>query len=145
MKIILILLIIITTQLFSASISNKNFGNAIVSEIISIYDGDTFRANIKNYPKIIGERMSIRINGIDTPEIRGKCKKEKQLALKAKQATVKALRNAKIIELKNMKRDKYFRILADVYTDNKDIGQLLIDNNLAVKYDGGTKVKDWCK
>ena len=44
-----------------------------------------------------------------------------------------------------MKRGKYFRIVADVYTDNKSVGQLLIDKDLAVKYDGGTKVKNWCK
>jgi micrococcal nuclease len=141
----LIILLLISSQLFSASLSNKNYGTAIVDEVTSIYDGDTFRANIKGYPQIVGNRMSIRINGIDTPEMRGKCQKEKELARKAKQITVKALRGAKTIKLKNMKRGKYFRIVADVYTDNRSVGQLLINSGLAVKYDGGTKVMNWCK
>lgn len=48
--------------------------------------------------------MSIRLNGLDTPEIRGKCAKEKKLAKKAKQLTVTTLKNANLIELRNIKR-----------------------------------------
>jgi micrococcal nuclease len=55
------------------------------------------------------------------------------------------LKNAKVIELKNMKRGKYFRIVADVYYDGKNLAEILIKNKLAVKYDGGTKTKDWSK
>ena len=116
-----------------------------VDKVTSIYDGDTFRANIKGYPNIIGKSISIRINGIDTPEIKCKCKKEKQLSQKAKQFTINILRSAKIIVLKNLKRGKYFRIIADVYADDKNLAQELIKNNLAVIYNGDTKIKDWCK
>jgi endonuclease YncB( thermonuclease family) len=49
------------------------------------------------------------------------------------------------IELKNMQRGKYFRIVADVHVDDKNLADMLIENNLAVRYDGGTKIKDWCK
>jgi micrococcal nuclease len=62
---------------FHASTKDKNFGNATILEVTSIYDGDTFRANIEGFPAVIGESMSIRINAIDTPELRGKCDKEK--------------------------------------------------------------------
>jgi endonuclease YncB( thermonuclease family) len=44
-----------------------------------------------------------------------------------------------------MQRGKYFRIVADVYADNQSLADELIKNNLAVRYNGGTKVKDWCK
>jgi micrococcal nuclease len=104
--------------------------------VISIYDGDSFRANIKDYPPIVGEHMAIRINGIDTPELRGKCEKEKQLARKAKQFTVKHLRAAKSITLKNIKRGKYFRLIADVYIDGSSLGDLLLQHEHAVKYRG---------
>ena len=125
---------------FSAE-KDKTYGNVVVSEITSIYDGDTFRCNIKGYPAIIGERMSIRINGIDTPEMKGKGvdEKEKALARKAKQFTVEKLRGAKKIELRNMKRGMYFRILADVYIDGKSLAKMLIKAKFAVAYDGGTK------
>ena len=42
------------------------------------YDGDTCYVIIKALPKKL-EKMSIRILGIDTPEIRGKCAEEKEL------------------------------------------------------------------
>ena len=63
-----------------------------VDEITSIYDADTFRVTIQNYPAVIGERISIRVLGVDAPEMRGKCKQEKELARLAKQFTVKHLR-----------------------------------------------------
>lgn len=140
-----IFILILALNLHAESLANKTYGSVYISEVTSIYDGDTFRANIKDFPDLLGYRIGIRINGIDTPEIRGKCKQEKQLAYKAKELTVVTLRNAKKIELRNMKRGKYFRIVADVYADGKSIAKKLIDNKLAVKYDGGTKTKDWCK
>ena len=88
--------------------------------------------------------MSIRINGIDTPEIKAHCEKEKILARAAKKVTVSLLRNAHKIELRNIRRGKYFRLIADVYVDGKPISNELIKNNLAVSYYGGYK-KDWCE
>lgn len=137
--------IVLIFMLFTLLSAKDNFGNIIVDEVTSIYDGDTFRVNISSYPAIAGSRVPVRINAIDAPELRGKCKKEKELARKAKQFTVTALRNAKKIELKNMQRGKYFRIVADVYVDNYNLADKLIHDNLAVAYDGGTKMKDWCK
>jgi micrococcal nuclease len=140
-KIILMLTTISLT--FDVSAKNKNYGNAKVLEVTSIYDGDTFRANLRGYPAIIGEHMAIRINGIDTPELRGKCEAEKQLARKAKQFTVEHLRAAKNITLKNIKRGKYFRLIADVYVDGISLGELLIKYKHAVIYQGKAK-KTWC-
>jgi len=142
-KIFLILISLISLQ--AQSLKDINYGNIKIDEVTSIYDGDTFTVNIRAYPNIIGERISIRVNGIDAPEIRGKCAKEKELARTAKQLTVSTLRSADTIELHNMQRDKYFRIVADVYADDKNLAKILIENNLAVPYDGGTKLKDWCK
>jgi len=138
--------IVLISLLFIGSlVAKQNYGSITVDEVISIYDGDTFRVNINSYPPIIGKKMSIRLNGVDTPEIKGKCTKEKTLARKAKQLTVSTLRGAKKVELRNMQKGKYFRIVADVYADNKSLADILIKNHLAVKYDGGRKIKDWCK
>lgn len=144
MKKFIILLMFVST-VNAESIKNKNHGTLLVSEVTSIYDGDTFRVNIKGMHSLIGERISIRISGIDTPEIRTKCAKEKALAQQAKKLTVSLLRSAKVIELRNVKRGKYFRIIADVYADNKNISEILISSGLAVAYHGGTKSENWCK
>lgn len=122
----------------------KTYGSATVDEVTSIYDGDTFRVNIKGWPDVVGHRIPIRVNGIDTPEMRGKCQSEKDQARLAKQFTVQALRSAKTIELRNIKRGKYFRLVADVYTDGKSLAEGLINKQFAVRYDGGTKI-NWCE
>ena len=56
------------------------YGMAIVSKVISVYDGDTFRVNIDSLPAIVGKNITVRLNGVDTPEIKGKCQHEKDLA-----------------------------------------------------------------
>ena len=56
----------------------------MVKEITSIYDADTFRVNIEGYPPIIGERIPVRVLGIDAPELRGKCESEKIKARESK-------------------------------------------------------------
>lgn len=122
----------------------KTYGDVRVSAVSTVYDGDTFYVTIKGWPPIIGSHISVRVKGIDTPEIKGQCTKEIQQARKAKQFTVSFLRNAKSIQLKNMTRDKYFRINADVYADNKNLAEALMDNGLAVEYKGKKK-QNWCR
>jgi len=140
LRIIILFLISLTA---SASFKDKIYGSVFVSEVTSIYDADTFRVNIKGYPPVIGEHMSIRVLGVDAPEIRGKCKAEKQKARNAKQFTVHALRSAKVIELRDIKRGKYFRLLADVYIDGKSLSNQLIKAGHARVYNGG-KRGGWC-
>lgn len=124
--------------------SATTYGNVQVSEIRSIYDGDTFRVDIEDWPAIIGEHVSVRVGGADTPEMRGKCQKEKELARQAKKFTAAKLRKANVVELRSIKRGKYFRIVADVYVDGVSLARQLIESNLAVPYDGGIK-SNWCK
>ena len=124
--------------------SAKDYGNATVSKVTSIYDADTFRVNLDGFSPIIGERIPVRLLGVDTPEIKGKCESEKALARQAKQFTVKALRSARTIELRNIQRGKYFRILANVYVDGKNLADALIKAGHARSYDGGKRL-GWCK
>jgi micrococcal nuclease len=85
-----------------------------------------------------------QLKGVDTPEMKGGCEQEIQLARKAKQFTVSFLRNSKKIELRNITRDKYFRIDSDVFGDGKYLAQELIKNGLGRKYFGSTK-SNWCE
>ena len=93
---------------------------------------------------IIGEKISIRVNGIDTPEIRGKCEKEKYDAQQAQQMVADILKDAEQIVLRNMERGKYFRIAADVIVDGENLADMLIEAGVAVRYDGGKKTHKWC-
>ncbi|WP_353981673.1 thermonuclease family protein [Salinicola endophyticus] len=120
-----------------------DYGSASVARVTSIYDGDTFRADIDGCPPIIGERVPIRVRGVDTPEMRGHCEREKRLARQAKQFTVATLRGAQHIELKEIDRGKYFRLVAKVVADGQDLATALIAAGLGRPYQGGTR-QGWC-
>jgi len=120
------------------------YGTVTVSKVNSVYDGDTFRVDINSLPPIVGKNIAIRVNGVDTPEIRGKCQYEKNLALKARDFVRDKLSNAKEIKLTNLQRGKYFRVVANVVVDGVSLEQELLDNKLAYRYDGGRKLS-WCE
>jgi len=117
----------------------KTYGNVTVSRVVSVYDGDTITVDIDGYPPIIGQSISVRIFGIDTPEIKSKNPKETALAEQVRDYVQDLLSKAKTVELRNIQKDKYFRILAEVYVDGQSIADLLIQKGYAVPYDGGTK------
>ncbi len=112
--------------------AKPQYGTVTVSKVISAYDGDTFRVNIASLPPIVGKNIPIRVNGVDTPEIRGKCQYEKNLALKARDFVRGKLVNAKEIKLTNLQRGKYFRVVANVLVDGVSLEQELLDNELTV-------------
>ena len=128
---------------FSSVQAAPEYGTVIVSKVISVYDGDTFRVDIDSLPPIVGKNIPIRLNGVDTPEIRGKCKYEKDLAIKARDFVRNKLANAKEIKLNNLQRGKYFRVVANVIVDGVSLEQELLDNELAYNYTGGKK-SSWC-
>jgi len=112
-----------------------------IGKVVKVYDGDTITIASKlpseDFPIY---RFSVRLNGIDSAEIKGKTKNEKEIAIKARDA-LHELIFGKIVHLKNISTEKYGRILADVYLDELDINKWMLDNNYAVPYDGGTKIR----
>ena len=133
----------LVVYLISSAQAAPQYGTVTVSKVISVYDGDTFRVNIDSLPPIVGKNIAIRVNGVDTPEIRGKCQYEKDLALEARDFVRGKLANAKEIKLTNLQRGKYFRVVANVVVDGVSLELELLDNGLAYEYSGGKKV-GWC-
>jgi len=125
--------------------AKQKFGDYEGAIYVRNYDGDTITFNLPNLHPIIGKKIRVRLNGIDTPEIKGKCDKEKYDAEQAQGIVEEFLKDAERIDLKNMGRGKYFRIVADVYADGENLAEALIDSGMAVKYDGGKKNARWCE
>ncbi len=113
-------------------------------QFVRAYDADTITVNIPYVHPLLGHQIGVRILGIDAPEIRGKCLVEKEKALIARDYVRQIMKNAKKIDLMDISRDRYFRILAKVRVDGLDIGNALIRKGYAVPYDGKSKRKDWC-
>lgn len=109
--------------------------------VIKVYDGDTITIATK-LPLIDDEnyyRFSVRLRGIDTPEMKTSNEDEKEIALLAKEY-VKNLVYNKTVQLQDIEYDKYGRLLSNVYYNETNISTFLLEKRLALAYDGGTKV-----
>lgn len=117
--------------------------------VIKVYDADTITISSKlPYDESPMYRLSVRLNGIDAPEIKGKgvSDEEKEAAKQARDFVSDLVLN-KYVRLENIANEKYGRILADVYIGDIYLNDLLLKERYAVKYDGGTKIKptSWLK
>jgi micrococcal nuclease len=99
-------------------------------------DGDTIR--------VLGSRQSVRILGLDAPELHGKCPAEIEKARRAK-ARMQALIDGGItLEFEGRRIDKYGRLLARVIDETgRDVANVMISEGLARPYDGGRR-DGWC-
>ncbi|SFP46716.1 thermonuclease family protein [Sphingomonas rubra] len=108
-------------------------GRGVVGDCV--VDGDTFRLN--------GEK--IRIADIDTPETHPpRCAREARAGERATER-MRALLNEGPVTLEPYKRghDRYGRRLAVVTRDGVSLGEQLVREGLARRYDGGQR-RGWC-
>lgn len=112
----------------------RTYGDVDSVNYIGVRDGDTFTATIPGWPGIIGDSVGIRIAGINCLETRGSHDSAYEAkAGEAKAFARKALEDATVISLKNIRRGSFFRVIADVEVDGSDLGQMLLDGGLAIK------------
>jgi len=98
-----------------------------------VIDGDTINVDIADFPDIIGKDISVRLSGIDAAEMNDKRKEIKEIAIEAKREIERLCTDAEI-ELVNVERDKYFRLLADVKCNGISINEYLLDRGLVKRY-----------
>ena len=112
-------------------------------KVIKVYDGDTITIATRLSGKGTIYKFSVRLLGIDTPEMKSKVPANKKVAVLAKNA-LKTLIYGQVVHLKEVDYDKYGRILAEVYFEGRKLSEWMIEQRFAVAYDGGTKSKvDW--
>lgn len=129
--------------------------------VVSVIDGDTLEVRVHIW---LGQDLNIRVRlaGIDAPELKGKCDREKDLARRARayllarldpadsgvgaKAGAGAGAGAGEIRLREVRYGKFAgRVLARVETlDGTDLGQDLIAAGLARPYDGRRRAS-WCE
>ena len=117
----------------------------IAVKLIRVIDGDTAIFQLYFFNNSI--ESSVRFKGFDTPELKGKCKKEIIYANKAKYKLTKLLNTAQKITLTNLTKQPYdTRIIADAFVDGKSVKKIMLNdsNILAKKYKRGFKI-NWCK
>lgn len=133
------------------------------ARVVNVIDGDTLSLVIPLFDKYF--KFSVRIYGIDTCEIHSNDVEIKDKGLKAKYRVIEMLskkdikdvlcisrkqiidlfnNNMSIVWIECLDFDKYGRLLANVFFDNKtkSIAEILVSEKLAYRYDGGTKLTE---
>lgn len=103
--------------------------------VVKVYDGDTFTVAFFMYGSKVPYRISVRLRGINAPEMLGGTPRKRVKAREAQIFLHSVIFN-RTVSLKNLSFEKYGRLLADVFCDGVNINQLMLDNCYAKSYDG---------
>lgn len=123
------------------------FAGPYPAEVLKVIDGDTFVARI---PVWLGQDVvtHVRLRGVDTPELNGRCRSEMDLAREATQAIREFLQSG-TVTLRDVGAGKYAgRVIARVYVSQpgrsaEDAGAMLLAGGYARRYSGGRR-PGWC-
>ena len=113
--------------------------SAVVERVV---DGDTVDVRARIW---LGQSLTVRvrIDGVDTPEMRSDCADERRLAIAARDFLARRLLNRQIILLRVV-YDKFGgRVRADISDADGDIAKALLEAGLARPY-GGERRQPWC-
>tara|TARA_B100001094_G_scaffold232427_1_gene227279 strand:+ start:685 stop:1236 length:552 start_codon:yes stop_codon:yes gene_type:complete len=111
-------------------------------QVIKVYDGDTITIASKlPYAESPMYRWSVRLLGIDTPEMKSHDPKLKNLATHARDVLSDKILN-KTVHLENVSTEKFGRILANVIFQGENMNQFMIDNKFAYEYTGARKLTE---
>lgn len=138
-------------------------GKEFIGKIVDVYDGDTCNVVIFFNGKLT--KFKIRCYGYDSPELKPlkNIKNRDEIVKKSKLSRnyfisrvtnvsisltqlystneIKEIikNNTKLVKIKCYNWDKYGRLLAEIYVNNININSEMINNNYAIKYNGGSK------
>ncbi len=123
--------------------ARERLAGPVVGTVQRVIDGDTLVVEV---PVWLGLTVttSVRLKGIDAPELHGHCGRETALAERAKERL--AAETTPQVRLTNIEGDKYFgRVEAEVATvpDGLNLADAMLASGLARPYAGG-KRGDWC-
>jgi hypothetical protein len=114
-------------------------------KVIRVYDGDTLTLAVFDNGRLV--RYNVRIYGVDCAEIKGGTDATKKKAYEAKKFVEDAILN-KIVEVRVLNnrmvddikiKEKYGRLLAEIYYNGNNLANELLKNGHAVPYYGGKK------
>lgn len=120
----------------------KTYGGAVVEKVTGVGEGFVFRCDIKAWPAVIGEDITVRIDGVGPPLIVTsggmpnkffKSQLNKYLEI--------TFAKAQDVRLENIKRGRTFSIVADVIVDSNSVADLLIGEGLARRYVEGEEAR----
>lgn len=128
--------------------AGERLAGPIGVRVLRVLDGDTLEVSAHIW---LGQEVAtrVRLAGIDAPELHGRCRAERDLAVRARAHAMARLSPAghwpAPARLYDVGAGKYGgRVLARVRTaDGEDLGRSLLAAGLARPYAGGSR-RAWC-
>ncbi|MCF6273374.1 MAG: thermonuclease family protein [Rhodobacteraceae bacterium] len=107
--------------------------------ITHVVDGDTVDLKCEG-----SQTERIRILGYDTPETYyADCPAEKALGDRATDYLRGLAANGQVTKVERSRQDKYDRTLARIFIDGQDLADIMVSQELAVRYSGARRIS-WC-
>ena len=135
----------------ASGVAGDRLTGPLPAHVVKVIDGDTLAVRVHIW---LGQDLStrVRLAGIDAPELKGKCDRERELARRARDYLLARLDPAETdteigaVRLREIRHGKFAgRVVARVETlDGTDLGQELIAAGLARPYDGRRRAS-WCE
>ena len=136
-------LILALVALLSPAHATGRLAGPVEAEVLSVIDGDSLVVRARIW---LGQTVEthVRLTGIDTPELRGKCDREREKAEAARTALIGLLGDGPVA-LSDIETDKFGgRVRARVGSaTHPDVAQAMIATGHARAYDGGRRA-GWC-
>lgn len=113
--------------------------------IKSVYDGDTFRADVVGAGRFkeILTNAAFRLKGVNCPEKRGGSDLEKRLMQKGVDRLLQLVDSAKLLQIDLDGKLSFGRFHTDLYIDSRSWADIMIEEKLAVPYNGSYSVKNY--
>jgi len=115
----------------------------VAARVVSVLDGDTLVVRARLWLDQYLD-VRVRLDGVDAPELRGRCPAERQLARRARAVVEAAVADAEVA-LTDIRYGKFARrVVARVSAAGvPDLSRDLLARGLARPYAGGPR-PDWC-
>jgi endonuclease YncB( thermonuclease family) len=115
----------------------------VSARVLRVIDGDSIVVRARIW---LGQDIDtqVRLDGVDAPEIRGKCERERRVAKQARDLVVAKIAGSMVV-LSEIHYGKYAgRVVARVRTrGGEDLSTALLQAGLGRVYDGGRR-SSWC-
>ena len=142
MRVLSVICVLSLSPLISVAQAKQVLPGPFPLELVEVIDGDTFRARVDIW---LGQSVTVRVRlkGVDTPEMEGKCAAEKKRARQAKAFAENWFKKNQA-QLVNVHYGTYAgRVLATAQIKNgESLSAALLAENLAKPYRG--RRAQWC-
>lgn len=143
MRAVQICIVLLLAPIAPAAASGATYGDVAGVRLVDCHDGDTCRFDIPGWPAIAGAAIRVRLAGVQAPELPGHCEAETRRGEAARDRLAGLLEQARSIDLRRLRRGKYFRIVAEIWADGAPVADRLLEEGLARPSEDGAPL-DWC-